>query len=154
MTPLNIEFDPFRVVVSFASEADTADLFIKTFTGIGLSFDVVLVGDDNFSHGNRIRALQPRVLTAYEQLSVEAKLAAANAAAARFLSLIERLAPTPFRDSGIDFTNGVSDGAFAISVFPQPWPSAHGLAQGARTGALPPFWEGHRGNAAQAAPHE
>jgi len=95
MTPLNIEFDPFRVVVSIASEADTADLFIKTFTGIGLSFDVVLVGDDNFSHGNRIRALQPRVLTAYEQLSSEAKLAAANAAAARFLSLIERLAHVP-----------------------------------------------------------
>jgi len=34
------EFDPFRVVVSFVSEANSADLFIETFTGIGLAFDV------------------------------------------------------------------------------------------------------------------
>ena len=72
-----------------------ADTFLETFTGIGLSFDVVLVGDDNFSHGNRIRALQPRVLTAYDSLSPEARLAAANATVARFLSQIEQLAHIP-----------------------------------------------------------
>ena len=89
------EFDPFRVVVSFASEADSADLFIETFTGIGLTFDVNLLGDDDYSHGNRIRALRPRVLEAYGGLSTEAKLAAANAATGVFMSRIERLQHVP-----------------------------------------------------------
>jgi len=89
------EFDPFRVVVSFASEVDSADIFIETFTGIGLTFDICLVGDDNFSHGNRIRALCPRVLKAYESLSPEGKLAAADAAVGRFLSRIRQLQRVP-----------------------------------------------------------
>ena len=93
--PLNSEFDPFRVVVSFASETDMADLFIEVFTGAGLSFDVALVGNDDYSHGNRIRALRSRVLAAYDQLSPEAKLAAANAVTARLLSRLEQLAHMP-----------------------------------------------------------
>jgi hypothetical protein len=89
------EFDPFQVVVSFASEADNADWFIETFSGIGLKFDICLVGDDNFSHGNRIRALRPRVLEAYDSLSPEAKLAAANAVIGRFLARIQRVQQVP-----------------------------------------------------------
>lgn len=89
------EFDPFRVVVSFASEANMADTFIEVFTGAGLSFDLSLAGKDDFSHGNRIRALRPRVLAAYDQLSSEAKLAAANAATSRLLSYMEQLAHMP-----------------------------------------------------------
>jgi len=65
VTMLNSEFDPLRVVLSFASQLNIADLFIETFTGSGLTFDVSLVGDDDYSHGNRIRALRPRVLEAY-----------------------------------------------------------------------------------------
>lgn len=86
------EFDPFRVVVSFASEADNADWFFETFSGIGLRFDL---GDDNSSHRNRIRALSPRVLEAYESLSQEAKLAAANSATGSFLSRIQQLEQNP-----------------------------------------------------------
>lgn len=89
------EFDPFRVIVSFASEANIADLFIETFTGIGLTFNITLVGRDDSSHGYRIRALQPRVIEAYDRLSSEAKLIAANAAAAKFLSKIQRMAHVP-----------------------------------------------------------
>jgi len=89
------EFDPFQVVMSFASEADNADTFIETFIGIGLRFNICLNGDDNFSHGNRIRALRPRVLEAYDSLLPEAKLAAANAATARFFSLMQRVQHVP-----------------------------------------------------------
>src|SRR5258708_2444809 len=92
---ISSEFDPFRVVVSFASETRIADLFIETFTAIGLTFDVNLAGDDNHSHGNRIRALRPRVLCAYDGLSAEAKLAAANAATGRFMSRLQRLKHLP-----------------------------------------------------------
>src|SRR5438093_17621 len=92
---MHSEFDPFRVVLSFASEVNIADLFIETFTGIGLTFDVSLLGDDGYSHGNRIRALRPRVLEAYDALSTEAKLAAANAATGRFRSRIQRLKHLP-----------------------------------------------------------
>ncbi len=70
-------------------------MFIETFSGIGLTFDISLSGDDNFSHGNRIRALRPRVLGAYDGLSPEAKLVAANSATGRFLSRIQQLPQTP-----------------------------------------------------------
>jgi hypothetical protein len=81
------EFEPFRVVVSFASEANSADLFIETFTGIGLAFDLSLTSTEDYSHGNRIRALRPRVIAAYDALSSEGRMAAANAALHRFTSL-------------------------------------------------------------------
>ena len=89
------EFDPFRVVMSFASEAGSADLVIETFTGAGLTFDVGLSGKDDFSHTCRIRALLPRVFTAYDCLSPEAKLAAANAATGKFLTRIQQLQMVP-----------------------------------------------------------
>ena len=85
---ISSEFDPFRVVVSFASEADSADLFIESFTGIGLTFDVNLVSADSCSRGKRIRALRPRVLEAYGGLSTEAKLAAANRCQFSLLTLV------------------------------------------------------------------
>lgn len=88
---ISSEFDPFRVVTSFASEANIADLFIDTFIGAGLAFDVSLDGNDNYSHANRIRALRPRLLAAYDGLSPEAKLAAANASTGRFISRVQRL---------------------------------------------------------------
>ena len=103
---VNTEFDPFRVVVSFASEADLADVFIETFTGIGLVFDVNLVGSDNSSHNYRIRALRPRVLHAYDNLSCEAKLAAANGAAARFASRIQELQHLPKLQGFYEQMNG------------------------------------------------
>ena len=92
---ISSEFDPFRVVVSFASEAGGADLFVETFNGVGLTFDVGLSADDDFSHTTRIRALSPRVLKSYEGLSLEAKLAAANAATGKFLSRIQQLQKVP-----------------------------------------------------------
>jgi hypothetical protein len=85
------DLDPFRVVVSFCSQTNNADLFLDVFIGAGLVFDASLVGADNFSHGNRIRALRPRVLSAYDSLNSEAKLAVANAAISRFIILTERL---------------------------------------------------------------
>ncbi|MGA2659186.1 MAG: type I-C CRISPR-associated protein Cas8c/Csd1, partial [Verrucomicrobiota bacterium] len=39
------------------------------------------------------------------------------------------LKPMPYRNSGIDRTNGIVDGSFAVGVFPQPRPTAHRLAQ-------------------------
>lgn len=83
---ISSEFDPFRVLVSFASEADSADLFIETFTGVGLTFDLDLTSSENFSHSTRSRALRPRVLAAYDALSAAGRLAAASAALGRFNS--------------------------------------------------------------------
>ncbi len=77
--------------MSYASEADNADWFIQTFNGIGLTFDIRLDGDDAWSHSTRIRALNLRVLEAYESLTDEARLAAAYSAAGSFLSLIQGL---------------------------------------------------------------
>src|SRR6266446_9950432 len=79
------ELDPFRVAISLASETNSADLFIETFNGAGLTFDVTLAGKEDFSHTYRIRALLPRVIEAYDRLSPEARLAAANAALGRFV---------------------------------------------------------------------
>ncbi len=92
---ISSEFDPFRVVISFASEANSADLFIETFTGIGLTFDLSLTSAEDCSHGTRIRALRPRAIAAYEGLSTEARLAAANAATGRFLSRVQQLQRVP-----------------------------------------------------------
>ncbi len=39
--------------MSFASEAGEADLFVETFNGVGLTFDVRLNGGDDFSHSTR-----------------------------------------------------------------------------------------------------
>lgn len=107
---IQAEFDPFRVVVSFASEANIADTFIEVFTGAGLSFDLSLVGKANFSHGNRIRTLRSRVLAAYDQLSPEAKLAAANAATVRLLSHMEQLVHVPkFQDFQARLEDGLQN---------------------------------------------
>jgi len=84
---LSSEFDPFRVLVSFASEANSSDLFIETFTGVGLTFDLALSSSEDYSHGTRIRALRPRVLAAYDALSAAGRLAAANAALGRFMTI-------------------------------------------------------------------
>lgn len=83
---ISSDFDPFRVIVSFASETNCADLFIETFMGIGLPFDVIATGKDDYSHALRIRAFRARVLAVYDGLSAEARLAAANAAVGRFFS--------------------------------------------------------------------
>jgi hypothetical protein len=42
------EFDPFRVVMTFASETTNADLFVETFNGVGLMFDIGLSGKDDY----------------------------------------------------------------------------------------------------------
>jgi len=89
------EFDPFRVVMTFASETTNADLFVETFNGVGLMFDIGLSGKDDYSHSTRIRALSPRVLKSYDGLSPAAKLAAANAATGKFLSRIQQLQKVP-----------------------------------------------------------
>jgi len=81
--------------MTFTAETTCADLFIETFNGVGLTFDVRLSGDDNCSHSTRIRALSPRVLKSYDGLSPEAKLAAANAATGKLLSRIQQLQRVP-----------------------------------------------------------
>lgn len=81
---ISSEFDPFRVIVSFASAVNNADLFVELFTGFGLRFDVSVEGRNDHSHSMRVRSLRPRVLAAYEGLSVEARMAAANAALGKF----------------------------------------------------------------------
>ena len=55
----------------------------------------------------------------------------------------------PYKDSGIDLANGVLDRSVAISVFAQPWPTAHRLAQGSWAGPLPSLGDGHIGDPAQ-----
>ena len=77
---ISSEFDPFRVLVSVASETNNADLFIEAFSGSGLAFDLNLTSAESYSHGTRIRALRPRVVSAYDALSLEARLVASNAA--------------------------------------------------------------------------
>ena len=89
------ELDPFRVIMSAASETDSSDIFIETFNGGGLTFEVVLTGRDDSSHATRIRNLTPRVLQAYEGLSQEAGLAARNAVAGKFLTRMQKLNHVP-----------------------------------------------------------
>src|SRR5213596_2233140 len=52
------------------------------------------------------------------------------------LRRVDALASMPFRNSDVDFSNGVFDGTVLVGVFAQARPTAHGLAQGARTGSL------------------
>ncbi|MBE7502228.1 MAG: hypothetical protein HS113_18395 [Verrucomicrobiales bacterium] len=82
---ISAELDPFRVVVSSASETNNADQFIEVFARAGLMFDMALTAGSDYSHSTRIRALRPRVLAAYDQLSPEGRLAAANAALGGFV---------------------------------------------------------------------
>ena len=63
------------------------------------------------------------------------------------------LGSMPYRDSGIDGTDGVFDTPFAVSVFSQAWPTTYWLAQRSLAGALPTFADSHIGNSSQGASH-
>ena len=69
--------DPFRVVVGFI---DDRDVLVKAALAGGLTFDLGLTDAEAFSHKMMIRALQPRVLAAYDTLESEDRLATALAA--------------------------------------------------------------------------
>ena len=51
----------------------------------------------------------------------------------------------PYRNSGMDLRDGVTDLPLFRSVFAQAGPATHRLAQGPGTRALPPFGDRHVG---------
>jgi len=79
------QFDPFNTVLGFAAATNISDWFIQVFTMAGISFDHNLTTKQDRSNTYRIRALRPRVVEAYNVLTKEARLAAANAALDRLL---------------------------------------------------------------------
>jgi hypothetical protein len=77
---INTELDPFRVILGVVATRNSSDLFLDIAYASGLRFDATLSGGDAYSHTTRLRALIPRVISAYDELTEPAnKLGAANA---------------------------------------------------------------------------
>jgi|ERR1041384_921308 hypothetical protein len=80
---INTELDPFRIIVGVVAarnSSSSSDLFLDVAHASGLGFDPSLSGGDAYSHSTRLRALIPRVISAYDELTEPAnRLGAANA---------------------------------------------------------------------------
>ncbi len=77
---INTELDPFRVILGVVATRNNSDLFLDVAHASGLRFDPALSGGDAYSHTTRLRALIPRVISAYDELTEPAnQLGAANA---------------------------------------------------------------------------
>jgi len=76
----NTELDPFRVILGVVAARKSSDLFLDVAHASGLRFDAALSSGDAYSHTTRLRALIPRVISAYDELTEPAnQLGAANA---------------------------------------------------------------------------
>jgi hypothetical protein len=89
MDPRTTQLDPFRVILGWLEARGDSDLLRRVANTAGLVFDSQLdqEKDDNYSSTYRARAQQrwirtlvPRVLSAYEHLGEEVRLAVARAA--------------------------------------------------------------------------
>jgi hypothetical protein len=65
---INTELDPFRVILGVVATRNNSDLFLDVAHASGLRFDPALSGGDAYSHTTRLRALIPRVISAYDEL--------------------------------------------------------------------------------------
>ena len=72
--------DPFRVLVGVLASEKEVDHLVAASNIAGLTVDLSLSERDEGSRIQRIRALQPRILAAYDSLDDEARLVAAQAA--------------------------------------------------------------------------
>jgi hypothetical protein len=70
--------DPFRVIVGAVAARQNSELLLELVAATGLRFDPLLVGRDAYSHKTRVRALQPRIIAAYDGLDESEALSAAN----------------------------------------------------------------------------
>lgn len=86
--------DPFRIALGIIAAENDSDALLLTTTAAGLKFDTELPADASISHKTRVRALVPRILTAYDLLPTDSGLAAAR-------SLIARLTHTDARLSAL-----------------------------------------------------
>lgn len=78
------DLDPFRIVIGVLATRGDSDLLVGVVNAVGLKVDLRMPEADAFSHKTRIRALLPRILSAYDQLSEQAQMAAANVAFRNF----------------------------------------------------------------------
>ena len=77
---INTELDPFRVILGVVAARHSSDVFLEIAHASGLRFDATLSGADAYSHSTRLRALIPRVISAYDELTEPTnQLGAANA---------------------------------------------------------------------------
>ncbi|WP_281663563.1 hypothetical protein [Paraburkholderia fungorum] len=74
----NSRLDPFRVIVGAVAARQNSELLLEMAAATGLRFDPLLVGPDAYSHKTRVRALQPRIIAAYDALDESEALSAAN----------------------------------------------------------------------------
>lgn len=72
--------DPFRVLLGALASQKESDLIVAASNLAGLKVDLSLSEKDAATNVQRIRALQPRILQAYDALEDQAKLIAAQAA--------------------------------------------------------------------------
>lgn len=83
MSAKKTALDPFRAIVSVLEAAGNSERLSAMANAAGLVFDRTLSEREAGAHATRIRALVPRILTAYDALDEDSKLLAARAAAAR-----------------------------------------------------------------------
>jgi len=76
------QLDPFRVIVGVVAARKNSELLLELVSATGLRFDPSLSAPEAYSHMTRLRALQPKIIAAYDALDESAALSAANGMAA------------------------------------------------------------------------
>ena len=121
---LNSQLDPFRVIVGAVAARQSSELLLELAAMTGLRFDPLLVGPDAYSHKTRVRALQPRIIAAYDALDESEALSAANGLTAALAKNAELLleVSNALRPIGWDIRDGqllTSDQALREMFFPK-----------------------------------
>jgi hypothetical protein len=73
------DLDPFRVILGVIAQRQDSDLLLDVVSATGLCFDESLTQQDDYSHKTRVRALRPRIVSAYDALDESSALGSANA---------------------------------------------------------------------------
>jgi hypothetical protein len=84
MSATKHDLDPFRVIIGVLANRGDSDFLVGVANAAGLRVDLAMSEREEATHKTRIRALLPRILTAYDALGPEAQLAAANVAFRNF----------------------------------------------------------------------
>lgn len=81
-TTMNIadrsRLDPFRVIIGVLATRGDSDLLVGVVNATGIRVDLTMSGQQDYSNKTRIRTLLPRIFAAYDELTSEVQLAAAN----------------------------------------------------------------------------
>jgi hypothetical protein len=78
------QLDPFRIIVGVLATRGNSDLLVGVVNAAGIRVDLTMSKQQDYSHKTRIRTLIPRIFAAYDKLTSEAQLAAANVAFRNF----------------------------------------------------------------------